>query len=129
MLASRKVRDLFIAVIREAMDVAGAMGLMVAAGAGGKLDYYRFLNSGIFCGFKRHLTIRVIGMKYRKLKSSSLQSLERGQKTEVDNYNGYISGQGKKLSVKPPVNDLLTKMVREIESGQREIAPENFREF
>jgi ketopantoate reductase len=34
------------------------------------------------------MDIRVIGIKYSKLKSSSLQSLERGRLTEVENYNG-----------------------------------------
>jgi hypothetical protein len=54
------------------------MALRVAPAAGGKLDYYEFLKKGRFSDIKRHLTIRIIGMKYRKLKSSSLQSLERG---------------------------------------------------
>ncbi len=78
---------------------------------------------------KRHLTIRVIGMKYQKLKSSSLQSLERGRKTEVDNYNGYIAAKGRELGVATPVNTQLTSMVREIEKGTRKIAPENFDEI
>jgi 2-dehydropantoate 2-reductase len=129
MLAKRKVRDLFIEIIREAMEVAGAMDLEVAPAAGGKLDYYRFLSAGILSGFRRQLTIRFIGLKYRKLKSSSLQSLERGKKTEVDNYNGYISDKGKEYGVATPVNDQLTRMVMEIENGKRPISPVNFREI
>ncbi len=129
MLAQRKVRNLFIEVIREAIRVADAMGLRVAPGAGGKLDYYKFLAPGLLSGFKRHLTIRVIGMKYRRLKSSSLQSLERGRRTEVDNYNGYISAKGKEFNADTPVNGRLTEMVREIEEGRRTITPDNFREI
>ncbi len=129
MLAKRKVRHLFIEVIREAIRVAEAMDLKVAPAAGGKLDYYKFLSTAALSGFKRHLSIRVIGMKYRRLKSSSLQSLERGQKTEVDNYNGYISAKGKEFRVETPVNDQLTEMVREIEAGKRQISPDNFREI
>ena len=68
-------------------------------------------------------------MKYRKLKSSSLQSLERGQKTEVENYNGYIASRGKQLGVPTPVNEQLTRMVRELEQGTRKIAPANLREI
>ncbi len=129
MLASRKNRNLFIEIIREAMAVARAMGISVPPGASGKLDYDKFLAPGLFSGIKRHLFIRVIGMKYRKLKSSSLQSLERGRKTEVENYNGYIASKGKQLGVPTPVNEQLTRMVGEIEQGTRKIAPSNLREI
>lgn len=80
-------------------------------------------------GGTMHEPGRVIGMKYRRLKSSSLQSLERGRKTEVDNYNGYIARKGKELGVDTPVNAKLTKMVAEIEQGMRQISPGNFREI
>lgn len=129
LLASRQSRRLFIAVIREALAVAHAMGIQVSPGAGGKLDYYKFMTPGPLSGIKRHLTIRVIGMKYRRLKSSSLQSLERGRKTEVDIYNGYISRKGRELGVATPVNEKLAKMVAEIEQGQRQIGPGNFRDI
>ena len=123
-LAIRKARNVFIHIIGEAMDVANAMKLEVEPFAQ-KLNYYSFLSKGSVSGFKRHLTIRVIGYKYRKLKSSSLQSLERGKRTEVDNYNGYISTKGKELGVPTPVNEQLTAMVKMIEDGKREISPEN----
>lgn len=126
MLSKRSTRNIFIEVIREAVAVADAMGIRIPPGASGKLDYYKFLAPGVLTEFKQHLTIRVIGIKYRKLKSSSLQSLERGRKTEVDNYNGYISARGKELDVATPINDQLTRMVREIEENQRKITPLNF---
>jgi len=126
-LAKVKARNIFIEVIREAICVADAMDLQVAPGARGKLDFYKFLAPGLLSGFKRHLTIRVIGMKYHKLKSSSLQSLERGRKTEVEFYNGYIAAKGKEYAVPTPVNNQLTRMVKEIEEGKRQISPENFK--
>jgi 2-dehydropantoate 2-reductase len=129
MLVERKARKLFIEIIREAVAVADAMKIKVPPGAAGKLDYYKFLAPGPLSELKRHLTIRVIGMKYRKLKSSSLQSLKRGRKTEVYNYNGYISARGKELGISTPVNEKLTTMVGEIEEGNRKITPENFDEF
>ena len=128
MLAMRKARDVFIQIIREAMDVANAMKLDVDPYAQ-KLNYYKFLRKGFLSGFKRHVTIRVIGHKYRKLKSSSLQSVERGKRTEVDNYNGYIAGKGKELGVQTPVNVQLTKMVKEIEKGERNISQANLGEI
>ncbi len=126
MLAKKKVRNIFIAIIREAVEVATAMDLEIAPGAAGKLDYYKFLAPGFLSDFKRHLFIRIIGFKYRKLKSSSLQSLKRGRKTEIGNYNGYIAIKGQELGVATPVNEQLTKMVQEIENGERPISPDNF---
>ena len=71
----------------------------------------------------------MIGIKYRRLKPSSLQSLERGRKTEVDNYNGYITRKGKELGVATAVNEQLTSMIEEIEQGKRPISSENFKEI
>jgi 2-dehydropantoate 2-reductase len=121
MLAKRFIRDIFIEVIREAMQVADAMDLNVKPYAG-RLNYYAFLKSGVLSHIRRHLTIRIIGFKYRKLKSSSLQSLERGKKTEIDYLNGYISAKGKEHNIDTPLNSKLTRMVQEIENGIRKIS-------
>lgn len=128
MLKMKKARDIFIRIIEEAMDVAEKMELHVPPYAG-KLDYYKFLKRGLFASLKKHVTILVIGFKYRKLKSSSLQSLERGRRTEVDNYNGYIVMKGMEHGVEIPVNKKLTEMVKEIEQGKREMGPLNLNEF
>jgi len=127
-LERKKARDIFIQIISEAVAVAEAMGLKVEPFAE-RLDYYSFLKEGFLSNVKRHLTIRAVGYKYRKLKSSSLQSIERGKQTEVDNYNGYITRKGKEYGIQTPVNEQLTKMVKEIEEGNRKITPENFKEL
>jgi 2-dehydropantoate 2-reductase len=129
MLARLKARRLFIAVMREAMQVAGALGLAVPPGAGGKLDYQRFLQgSGPLASLRRHLTIRLVGFKYRRLKSSSLQSLERGKPTEIDYLNGYIVAKGREAGRPTPVNARLVALVREIEDGARRPGPHNLDE-
>ncbi len=126
MLSSLKYRNIFIEIIREAMAVAKEMYLKVET-YGGKLDYYKFLQeTGFFDAFRRHLMIRVIGFKYRRIKSSSLQSLERGKPSEIDYLNGYISLHGKKLKVPTPVNDKIIEIVKEIEVGTKKISSDNF---
>lgn len=126
MLARPQARIIFTAVMREALAVAAAMGLTVEPGGGGKLDYYRFLRGdGLFDRWRRDLTIRAIGHKYRRLKSSSLQSLERGRPTEIDYLNGYICQKGAELGVPTPMNLALVAMVKQIEAGQRRIDPAN----
>lgn len=120
LLADRRVRQIFLQIMREAMAVAAALQIKVEPGGGGKLDYYTFLkDQGRLADFKRHLTIRIIGFKYRRIKSSSLQSIERGRRSEIDFLNGYIRDRGRERGVPTPVNDAVCAMVREIENGQR----------
>jgi 2-dehydropantoate 2-reductase len=57
----------------------------------------------------------------------SLQSLERGRKTEIDYLNGYICARGRQHGIPTPINDAVVKMVKEIESGQRKMTPENLK--
>ncbi len=129
MLKLKKARDIFIAIIREGVAVADALGLKLPPFAG-KLDYYKIAyGKGAFATFKNHLIIRIVGIKYRRLKSSSLQSLRRGKPTEIDYFNGYISRKGAKAGVKTPVNDTVVRLVKEIEAGKRQPDPANFAEF
>jgi len=126
LLASRKSRRIFIALMREAMAVAAALEIKVEKGGGGKLDYYAFLEGdGPVKNLKRHLFIRAIGFKYRRIKSSSLQSIERGRQTEIDYLNGYIVDRGNEKGVAVPVNTAVVAMVKEIENGGRKMGPEN----
>ncbi len=102
------------------------MGIKVEPAGGGKLDYYRFLDGSSFTSnLKRNLLIRIIGFKYRRIRSSSLQSLERGRRTEIDFLNGYICDRGQENGVPTPVNDSVVSMIRQIETGTRRISLEN----
>ncbi|HKK43624.1 MAG TPA: 2-dehydropantoate 2-reductase [Bacteroidales bacterium] len=128
MLSISRVRKMFIVIMREAMEVADAMRIRVEV-FGGSLDFRKFLNGkGILPEFRRHLIIRIIGHKYKRLKSSSLQSLERGKLTEIDYLNGYIVKNGGRVGVSVPVNDLIVRMIHEIEKGDRHISVKNFDE-
>jgi 2-dehydropantoate 2-reductase len=125
-MRKRTARNIFISIIREAVEVANAMKLTIAP-YGGKLDYYALAHgNGALDHFRRHLTIRAIGIKYRRLKSSSLQSISRGKPTEVDYFNGYIAKKGAEFGVPTPVNARIVQMIKEIESGKRRIDIINF---
>ena len=124
-LAKKSARNIFISIIREAVAVADAMEIVIKP-YGGKLDYYALAaGNGTLASLRRHLLIRIIGFKYRRLKSSSLQALERGKPTEVDYFNGYIAGKGAALKVGTPVNVRIVQMIKEIEAGQRKTDPVN----
>ena len=122
MLSNRKIRNIFLKIIEEAIEVANAMKLEVKPYAG-KLNYYKLLN---WSKFRQHIFLLAFGSKYRKLTSSSLQSLLRGGKTEINYFNGYIKNKGEELGIETPLNSLVTSMVLEIEEKKREITPKNF---
>ncbi|MGD0340391.1 MAG: 2-dehydropantoate 2-reductase [Bacteroidales bacterium] len=126
MLSVKKIRRIFIEIIHEAVMVAEAMKIKIEV-FGGKLDFNKFIKgNNIFSDMRRHLLIRIIGFSYRKLKSSSLQSLERGRLTEVDYLNGYVVQNGRRLNVPVPVNSAIVAMIHEIEQKKRKISFENF---
>ncbi len=130
LLANNKARRIFFELMHEAMAVAEAMQIKVAPAGGGKLDYYKLLaGKGIQANLKRYLTMRIIGFKYRKIKSSSWQSLERGRRTEIDYLNGYICEKGKAFGVTTALNDAVRTMVVEIENGKRPMSLENLNEL
>lgn len=129
MLKIAKVRRIFIEIIREAVSVGDRMGLKIEV-FGGKLDFKKFIGGkGFLSELRRHTMIRIIGFKYRRLKSSSLQSLERNRNTEIDYLNGYIVRNAMKHNIEVPVNKVVTEMIHEIESRKREITPDNFNDM
>ena len=129
MLKTDRARKFFIALVNEDMALAEKMGIQVPP-FGGKLDYYKFVSGKSFLdNLRRNVMIFVVGLKYKNLKSSSLTSLERGKKTEVDVLNGWISRKAKQYGIPTPVNDKLVELIKEIESGRRSMSPDNLKEI
>lgn len=125
-----RAREVFINIATEGFYVSRAMGLKVPP-YNGILDY-RFLLISKSNAYKSLVkaVFRAFGkLKYSSVKPSLLQSLERGEKTEIDIFNGYISEKGKQYNVATPYNDLIVKLIREIENGEREISMDNLKEF
>ncbi|MEW5913679.1 MAG: 2-dehydropantoate 2-reductase [Thermodesulfobacteriota bacterium] len=128
LLASHRARNLFTGVMREAMAVAQALDIKVEPGGGGRLDYYRFLaDRGLWGELYRHLLICLVGLKYRRIRSSSLQSIERGRPSEIPFLNGYICRRGQEAGVPTPLNQAIMDLVAQIEDGTCPIAPANLR--
>ena len=129
MLQRAAVRRLALAITSEVVDVAEALGLALEP-VGGTLDIHRLYlpperRSGGF-GLDlvpRHAIMMVVGRKFRRLRSSMLQSIERGRRPEIDFMNGYVVERGQEKGVPTPVNAALTALVREIEAGTRPVSP------
>ncbi len=129
-IEDRRAKKLFLAIAREGMYVARAMGISVPKY--GKLLNYNLLmlmNNAYYnwcCQLVVSITVKA---KYMDVKPSTLQSLEKGEKTEIDIFNGYFVEKGRQFGVATPVNSLIVEMVHEIEDGKREITPDNLAAF
>jgi 2-dehydropantoate 2-reductase len=122
----RKVRKIFIEIVREAVSVSEKMQIKIEI-FGGKLDFKKFISgNNVFSDIRRHLLLLIIGYKYRKLKSSALQSLERNKPTEIEYLNGYIIRNAEKVGVAVPVNRFIMNIIHEIEQKKRDISAANF---
>ena len=131
MLRRANVRRLALAIVSEVIDVADANRVALEPVAG-TLDVHRLYLSpeqrtgGFTPGLLlKHTIMGMVGLKFRRLKASMLQSLERGRRPEIDFLNGYVVARGREAGVPTPVNAALVAMVNEIAAGTREIAPEN----
>lgn len=124
-------RSIFLHVLTEGVNVAKTCQIKLEK-IGGKIDLYKFVLTPKESGnsfspplLLKHFMIQLIGLKYRRVKSSSLQSLERGKPTEVDYLNGYIIKKARQYNIPVPVNEKLVNMVKQIEAGKIRIDREN----
>lgn len=126
----RKVRLAMLDIMREGDAVARVMGLDVPRF--NVLPKYGFIashDSVLFNSFWGRFLEVGMGIKSGKVHPSTLQSLEKGNKTEIDIMNGYISRKGKEYGIPTPVNDQMTTMIKEIENGTRSITTKNIRQL
>ena len=127
-MKTRKARSVVLGIISEGVAVAEAMNitvprfnimpkfqLMARSGRLGRKLWGRFLQLAL-------------SIASGDVRPSTLQSLEKGKPTEVDIMNGYLSAQGRALGVPTPVNDSLTRIIKEIESGVRPLTPGNLKD-
>ena len=128
-------RRLALTIISEVVDVARAHGITLEL-VGNTMDvqllYLPPHRRGRGVGLDligKHAIMLVVGSKYRRLKSSMTQSIERGRPAEIDFLNGFVVEKGREKGVPTPVNAALTAMVREVEAGTRQISPDNLDEL
>jgi len=126
-------RRLALSIASEVIDVAEARGIRLQP-VGGTLDIYRIYlhwnRRARGFGFDlllKHIIMCIVGLKFRRLKSSMLQSIERRRPTEIDFLNGYVVKCGTEKGITTPVNAALTKMVHEIEAGTRTPRTQNLK--
>jgi len=96
LLEHPEIKEVMRRAVEEAYEVAVAMGIDVGEGAPVE---------GVY---------EVASITYEN-KSSMLQDVERGRRTEIDALNGAIVDLGKVHGVETPVNETLTAVVKGLE--------------
>lgn len=114
MLANRTTRTVFAAAIREGLEVARAAGRPV--GQLGVLSprLVAFVLSLPDAAFFR--VSRAMLAVDPAAKTSTLQDLERGRLTEIDELNGAIAALATAHGTQAPINALITRGVHELET-------------
>jgi len=79
--------------------------------------------------FKRGVAIvRMAGKKHARLRSTILQDLEKGRKTEIDYLNGYIEKKANEYGMETRINKKIIEVIKEIEKGKRKMGSKNVEE-
>ena len=129
-LASRAGRELFLRTATEVIDVAHALGVRLEAMDGFRVTWLYVDPETVKKDFSldrvlKELALRALAWLRGGVVSSSLQSLRRGEPTEIDYLNGHVVRKAAELGIPVPVNEHLVRRVREIERGTRPIGPWN----
>lgn len=119
LLRASRARRAFLAIVQEAHAAGVADGVRFEAVNGFRPALFATRWPG------RGALVALIARKYRRHRSSSLQSLERGRTTEVDWLNGHIVATAREHGLAAPVNAALMAAVHAIEHGQRAPGPAN----
>jgi len=125
LLGYKVARKLFYAVATEGSLLAEKLGIRLEKFGGG-INPERFGNHKKgYPLFLRFLLLKIVGIKYRGLKSNIFHSIEKGKKTEVDFINGALVRMGEKAGFPTPVNSVLVHVIKEIEAGERKMDVQN----
>lgn len=125
MLHDRRIRQIFLRAYSEVVDLAEAQEIRLEPIAANPKLLYVAPDAGALTRWVKDVIVRILGRKYRGAKSSTLQSLERGRKTEVEFLNGFVVREAERLGISVPVNAALYRMIPDIESGARKIGRKN----
>jgi 2-dehydropantoate 2-reductase len=119
LLRETAAQQAFLRIVEEGFAAGKADGVAFETVSGFKPGLFAARVPG------RRLLLEVMARRYRRHRSSSLQSLERGQKTEVDFLNGHIVATARKHGLQAPVNEALVDLVHRIEDSKAKPSPEN----
>jgi len=122
--AARKVA---LTVITETYDVGIAAGVVFADLMGVSPSIVLVRNRADFDNASKLMAFAF--SKHVAAKPSMWQDIEKGRKTEVDFVNGYVMRKGKEVGLKTSANELVTRVIKDIEAGKKKPCLDNLAEF
>jgi len=120
-------RKVALAVITETYEIGEATGVNFVPLQGISPTIFLVHNKTEFENASR---IMQIGFsKHREIKPSMWQDIEKGRKTEVDFVNGHVVRKGKEIGKPTPANELVTRIIKQIEEGEKQPGLDNLKAF
>ena len=117
------MRELMIRSGQEALDTGAALGHPVLPIFGLKPEDMRQTNRLV----ETLLDVLLAGFTLPTTKTTVLQDWIKGRHSEVDDLNGLVAAEAKKLGRAAPVNAAIAELARRVEKGDLKPAPENLR--
>jgi 2-dehydropantoate 2-reductase len=125
LMRKRYVRRLTLETMTEAVAVARAEGVKLHKVAGTlDLDWVALNDEdlgkkrGSARLFAKHTLLLAVGARYRRLRSSMLNAIERGRTPAVDFLNGEVTRRAEQHGLPAPINDALRRRVWDIAEGR-----------
>lgn len=119
-------KQVALTVVTEVYEVGKAVGVDFAEVEGLQPSIFTIHNKNEYDTASK---IMEYGFRdSREIKPSMFQDIEKGRKTEVDLLNGYVVKKGKEIGIETPANELVTKMVKQIEGGEKSPDVDNLEE-
>lgn len=124
-ISNEKERKIVLRIIKEGINVAKAANIKIEKiqnrDIGVIFDYHNSFYKKICDSF----LIKFEFNKWKLLKASMLQDIEKGIPCEVDYINGVVCNFGKKFKVETPFNNKVVEIIHKIEKKEMESSPEN----
>lgn len=134
LIPSRDARRFALEIFTECVEVARASGVALEKVAGTLDVDWLALDTAARRGrvsavrIRKHAILFLVGMKYRRLRSSMLVALEKGRPPPVDFLNGEIVSRGEALGVRTPANSAVLSAIGRLARGETRPSWPFFRE-
>lgn len=124
-LEVEKMPQVITALVYEGLEVAAKAGINIET-LGARFSPDQYLRQKDF--FSESI-ISLLQNEHKNIFPAFYQDILKGRKSEIDYINGYVVAKGLELEVPTPVNDLVVKLIHEIEENKRPVGPDNLKLF
>ena len=118
------LRKICVCIIKEALAIVERAGIRLESLPGFSVSSFASMRKLPLPVVSYLMKKRLGSDKNEKLVSSTLQSLKRGRKTEIEYLNGEFVALGQRIGLPAPYNAKVVEIVREIEKTHRFYSPD-----